>query len=118
MTQYLVAVVGEPDYDALSPETLQAIMSDVGTVIGEMQEAGVFVFGGGLDGPEATAVVDATDGAPVVTDGPYAETKEILFSFIVIDVEDLDAALAWARRMPATAYGAVQIHASDRLELA
>ena len=42
-----------------------------------------------------------------VTDGPYAETKEILFSFYVIDVEDLDAAIAVAGKMPATEYGSV-----------
>ncbi len=47
-----------------------------------------------------------------VTDGPFAETKEILFSFYLIDVEDLDAALAWARKMPAAEYGSVQIHAA------
>ena len=46
-----------------------------------------------------------------MTDGPYAETKEILFSFYIIDVEDLDAALAWPARMPATEYGSVEIHA-------
>ena len=44
-----------------------------------------------------------------VTDGPYAETKEILFSFYMIDVEDLDAAIAWAQKMPAAEYGSVEI---------
>jgi len=101
MTQYLVAVVGEPDYDTMPPEELQAIMTDVGAVVDDMQKAGVFVFGGGLHGPEATTVVDATNGAPVVTDGPYAETKEAMGGFSIIEVADLDEALSWAARMSA-----------------
>ena len=55
-------------------------------------------------------------GELTVTDGPYAETKEILFSFYVVDVEDLDAAIALAARMPAVKYGSVQIHATHRFE--
>ena len=101
MTQYLIAVVGEPDYDTLSPEDLQQIFTDVDAVVTDARSAGVFVFGGGLHGSEATTVVDATSGTPVVTDGPYAETKEAMGGFSIIDVADLDAALAWAARFSA-----------------
>lgn len=101
MTQYLIAVVGEPDYGTLQPEEMQQIMTDVDAVVAEARSAGVFVFGGGLHGPEATTVVDARSGAPVVTDGPYAETKEQMGGFSIIDVPDLDAALAWAGRLSA-----------------
>ncbi|SFC92459.1 Uncharacterized conserved protein [Nocardioides terrae] len=101
MTQYLVAVVGEPDYDTLSPEEMEQIMADVGAVVADAQEAGIFVFGGGLHGSEATTVVDARSGTPVVTDGPYAETKEAMGGFSIIDVADLDEALMWAGRFSA-----------------
>lgn len=101
MTQYLIAVVGEPDYDTLPPEDLQQIMTDVDAVVADARSAGIFVFGGGLHGSEATTVVDATGGAPVVTDGPYAETKEQMGGFSIIDVPDLDAALTWAARLSA-----------------
>jgi hypothetical protein len=101
MTQYLIAVVGEPDYATLAPEVMQQIMTDVEAVVADAQEAGIFVFGGGLHGPEATTVVDATGGAPVVTDGPYAETKEQMGGFSVLDLPDLDAALHWAGRFSA-----------------
>ena len=58
----------------------------------------------------------ARGGEVAVTDGPYAETKEILFSFYILDVEDLDAAIARGRaRMPAAEYGSVEIHADDGL---
>ena len=52
-----------------------------------------------------------------MTDGPYAETKEVLFSFLMIDVEDLDAAIAWAAKLPAAAYGSVDIRPMVGLEL-
>lgn len=101
MTQYLIAVVGEPDYDTMAPEDLQQIMTDVDGVVTDARAAGIFVFGGGLHGPEATTVVDASGGAPVVTDGPYAESKEQMGGFAILDVPDLDAALAWAGRFSA-----------------
>jgi hypothetical protein len=52
-----------------------------------------------------------------VTDGPYAETKEVVFSFYIIDVDDLDAAIAWAAKTPAAKYGSIEIHPMDGLEL-
>ncbi len=45
----------------------------------------------------------------LVTDGPFAETKESFFSYIIIDVADLDAALGWAKRMPNATYGSVEV---------
>lgn len=101
MTQYLIAVVGEPDYDTRPPEELQQIMTDVDALVAEARSAGVFVFGGGLHGPEATTVVDARSGTPVVSDGPYAETKEQMGGFSIMELPDLDAALDWAGRFSA-----------------
>ena len=51
-----------------------------------------------------------------LTDGPYAETKEVLFSFIILEVPDLDAATAWAAKTPAVEYGSVEVHPMDRFE--
>jgi hypothetical protein len=101
MPQYLIAVVGEPDYETMPPEDLQQIMTDVDAVVSDARAAGIFVFGGGLHGSEATTVVDASSGAPVVTDGPYAETKEAMGGFSILELPDLDAALAWAGRFSA-----------------
>ena len=74
----------------------------------ELKRAGAGVLASGLQ-PQAVSTVRSRNGEVTVTDGPYAETKEILFSFYVIDVEDLDAAIAVASRMPATEYGSVSI---------
>ena len=83
----------------------------------ELREDGALVGGTGLQVGAATTV-RAPGGELVVTDGPYAETKEILFSFYVIDVEDLDAAIAVASKMPATEYGSVSITPTHGFELA
>jgi hypothetical protein len=67
----------------------------------EVKDAGIFVSGESLaDLVTATAVRVESDGQRVVTDGPFAETREVLGGFYVIDVPDLDAALDWAARCP------------------
>lgn len=67
----------------------------------EVRDAGIFVSGESLaDLVTATTVRVGGDGTPVVTDGPFAETREVLGGFYVIDVPDLDAALDWAARCP------------------
>ncbi len=66
-----------------------------------MDSSGTFLFGGGLHGPDAATVVRATDGDAMVTDGPFAESKEHIAGFYVIEAEDLDEALAWADKVSA-----------------
>ncbi|MDI9895356.1 YciI family protein [Rhodococcus sp. IEGM 1381] len=77
----------------------------------EMKEAGVYVSGHAMaDLTTATAVrVDATTGERTVTDGPYAESHEVLGGYDVIDVPDLDAALEWATRCPGSKDGGTVI---------
>jgi hypothetical protein len=58
---------------------------------------------------DAVTTVRAPGGDLTVTDGPYAETKEILFCVYIIEVPDLDAAIAWAAKMPSAGYGAVEV---------
>jgi len=81
-----------------------------GRAYGEaLMAAGVFVGGAGLESPRAATTVSIRDGKRQVHDGPYAETKEFLAGFGIIDVPDLDAALEWAARHPAAAYAAVEV---------
>jgi hypothetical protein len=81
-----------------------------GKAYGEaLQAAGVFVGGAGLESPQAATTVSIRDGKRRVHDGPYAETKEFLAGFGIIDVPDLDAALEWAARHPAAAYASVEV---------
>jgi hypothetical protein len=93
MTRYLLGVY-QPYGEGPPPENLDEIMRDVRALNEEMQEAGVWVFAGGLHPPD-TATVVRDD---LITDGPFIEAKEHLGGFTVIDAPDLDAALEWARR--------------------
>jgi hypothetical protein len=69
-------------------------------------EAGVKLAGEALQGVETASTVAVADGGDrVVTDGPYAETREVLGGFYLLDVPDLDAALDWAARCPGSHHG-------------
>ncbi|MER7757319.1 YciI family protein [Kitasatospora sp. NPDC097643] len=74
-----------------------------------LKEAGVFVANEGLGRPEVATTVRVRGGKREIVDGPFAETKEYLAGYFVIDVPDLDAALDWAARMPASGYGSVEV---------
>ena len=97
MKYYLLAM-HQPVGDPPPPEILEPVMRDLAVVEEEMKAAGVWVFAGGLHGPEASTVVRVLDGEVLTTDGPYAEGKEHLGGFVIIKVPDLDAALRWARK--------------------
>ena len=99
MTQYLIAFNDEWVPTHTLEELRQKSRAGM-TVIEEMQDAGVFVFGNGaLDASTVVCSVEASDGEPVFTDGPYVETKEHLGGFTVVDVPDDEAARYWAGRL-------------------
>lgn len=102
MGQYLLStyqVEGEVPGTPGTPGGMQAFMERVVTLEEEMEASGTFVFGGALHGPDAATVVRMGDGDLVLTDGPFVETKEHIAGFYIINADDLDAALAWARRV-------------------
>jgi len=74
-----------------------------------MKSAGIYVCGDRLRGVTTATSVRVTDGRTHVFDGPYAETKEQLGGFHIIDVPDLDSALAWAARCPSARRGVVEV---------
>ena len=77
--------------------------------IGAMAQAGIIVNGDGLQGPHTAVTVRLRDGVRHVQDGPFADTKEQLGGYFVIEVADLDAALEWAARSPSASYGSVEV---------
>ncbi len=104
MSHYLLstfAVEGAVPGAPSTPEEMQAFMENVIALETEMDEAGAFVFGGALHGPDAATVMASTAGEVVLTDGPFIEAKEHIAGFYIIEAEDLDAALAWARKVVA-----------------
>jgi hypothetical protein len=98
MNQYLLSIY-QPDGPAPEPEVLEPIMRDLKALNEEMQAAGVWVFAAGLHPPETATVLKTRGDDVLITDGPFTEGKEHLGGFTVIQVEDLDAALHWARRL-------------------
>ena len=98
MTQYLLALYR--DYAVpTSPERSQQVWAGVNALGDRLEDAGAFVFKGGMQGgPESATVVRKSGGDFLITDGPYAETKEHLAGFWIINAADLDEALEWAKR--------------------
>lgn len=74
-----------------------------------LQEAGAHVAGNALQPGETATTLRVRDGETIISDGPFAETKELLAGYYLIDVPDLDAALAWAARMPAIETNTVEV---------
>jgi hypothetical protein len=114
--QYLLMLTYRPEDNTQegTPE-FDAEMKRWGELKADMRKAGAFVAASGLEVDSATTV-RSSGGDVTVTDGPYAETKEVLFSFMAIEVPDLDAAIEWAGRLPAAEYGSVEIHPMVGLE--
>jgi hypothetical protein len=100
MAQFLLSVWHDDHYEVdFDSEAMQRIGPKVMAWNNAAIEAGVFVFAGGLMPAASATVVRADESGTVsMTDGPYAETKEMMGGFWVIDVPDLDAALDWASR--------------------
>jgi hypothetical protein len=109
MTQYMLSVHHGPDAPPPPPDQMQKAFEQVDAVNAEMQAAGAWVFGGGLHSPEIATVVRDVDGEAIITDGPFAETKEQLGGFWIITAPDLDAALAWAAKASAACMGPVEV---------
>ncbi len=112
MTTYLLstyAVEGEVPGTPASPQEMQAFMQRVMVLEAELESAGAFVFGGGLHGPTAATVVAHQDGDVVMTDGPFAEAKEHIAGFYIIEAEDLDAALEWGDKVAAATNHPIEV---------
>jgi hypothetical protein len=111
MAQYLLSVWHDEDYEVdFSGEDMQRIGAQVGALNEELQAAGAEVFGGGLmPARSATAIRPAGDGEVSMIDGPYAESKEIMGGFWIIEAADLDAALEWGRKAALACEGPVEV---------
>ena len=109
MTQYLLSVHHSPDAPPPPPEDMQKAFAQVDAFNAELQAAGAWVFAGGLHPPTVATVVRAENGETIITDGPFAETKEQLGGFWIITAPDLDAALAWAAKGSAACMGPVEV---------
>jgi hypothetical protein len=109
MTEYLLSVhmvEGEP---APSDEAMQRAYRDVDVLNQKLKDQGAWVFAGGLHPVETATVVRVQDGDFLTTDGPFAESKEQIAGFWIINAPDLDAALAWAKEATVACGGPVEV---------
>ena len=107
--QYMLAVHAVDGAPQPSPKEMQTAFAQVDRVNAELQSAGAWVFGGGLLAPDTATVVRVQGGATTMTDGPFAETKEQLGGFWVIECKDLDEALAWAEKCAEACMNPVEV---------
>ena len=107
--RYLLLIYSEEPTGAPDPAEVEQVMNEYWAYEQAVGEARVKQAGEALQ-PAATATtVRLKDGERVVTDGPFAETREVLGGFYLIDVPDLDAALDWAARCPGAKYGSIEV---------
>jgi hypothetical protein len=110
MSEYLLSVWHDDTFELdFSSEQAQRMGAQVDQFNTELQASGAWVFAGGLMPNTSATVVRSADGEVSMTDGPYAESKEQMGGFWVIDVADLDAALDWASRGAAACEGPVEV---------
>lgn len=110
--QYLLLIYSEEGRDPSttgSQEDRDAAMRKWWTYTNDLQEAGVMVAAEALRPPDTATTVRVREGDVVTSDGPFAETKEVLGGYYVIDVDTLDEAIEWAGRCPAAFYGSMEV---------
>jgi hypothetical protein len=101
MTQYLLSLPHDtaesPTMESMDPAEMEAVFAAVDEFNNGLKAEGAWVFAGGLHPPDTATTIDNTGDEPIVTDGPFVESKEYLGGFWVIEVPDLDAALKWGK---------------------
>ena len=108
--QYLLLIYGnEAELAATGREAMNARMAEYAHFKEAIQKAGVYVGSNRLRPTAAATTVRIRNGKPSTVDGPFAETKEQLGGYYLIDVPDLEAARSWALRCPAAAHGTVEV---------
>ena len=103
MAQYLLSThtVDGESQEPMSDEEMQRMMKRIGELEEEMKSSSALIASGRLHGPETATVVTVTDGEVLTTDGPFAEAKEHLGGFYILEAADLDEALEWGKKTSA-----------------
>lgn len=111
MTQYLLSVHTDhcQPREPMTPEQMQHSWTQIQALEQDMRSAGAWVFSGRLQDQETATVVRVSDGDVLTTDGPFAESKEHLAGFYILEAPDLDAALAWASRVTAAVGAPIEV---------
>jgi hypothetical protein len=108
--QYLLLINDEEAvWGSLSEADRNAMYAEYGRYTEALQTRGLLVGANQLQPGSTATTVSVRDGETIVTDGPFAETKEVLGGYYLIDVETLDEALEWAAKIPSARYGHIEV---------
>ena len=108
--QYMHLIYNDPQAWQSMPEDEQgAVYNAYGTFTAELQASGKMVAGDALQPIGTATSVRVRNGETLTTDGPFAETKEVLGGYYLIDVDTLDEALEWAAKIPSARYGHIEV---------
>jgi hypothetical protein len=109
MSKYMLIMRGTDESNAAMMASIEEGIARTRLFIEDMMKAGVLLAAEGLDDPGKGAVVDFSGEAPVVTDGPYGETKELFGGFFLLDVASKQEAVEWAKRVPAAPGSKIEV---------
>src|ERR1700739_2626402 len=108
--QYLLMIYrNEAELGKLSQADRKQMMADYGAFTQSIIQSGHFKAGDGLQPPSTATTVRVREGKTLTTDGPFAETREQLGGYYLVDAKDLDAAIAIAARIPSARYGSIEV---------
>jgi hypothetical protein len=108
MPQYMLLIY-QPADSPVSPERMRELRPRWDAFTQRLQDAGALVAGDALERPDVATTVRERDGQTQFTDGPFAETKEFLAGYYLVNCPNLDTALEHASHMPNVAYGSVEV---------
>lgn len=108
--KYILLIYNNPaNMEALSEAERNAIFGEVDAIMQELTESGEWIGGAGLANPLLARTVRVRNGTPVVTDGPFAEAKEQLAGYCIIECESIERATEIAARWPDARYGTMEV---------
>jgi hypothetical protein len=109
MPKYMLIMRGTDESNAAMMADIEEMMATTRRFIEEMVKAGVLLAAEGLDTPDQGVVVDFSGETPVVTDGPYGETKELFGGYFLLDVASKQEAVEWAKRVPSVTGSKIEV---------
>ena len=108
--EYMILIYAdEARYESMEDGQMASLMADFASYTQALEAAGVLRGGAEMAPVGSATSVRVRNGKPVITDGPFAETKEQLGGYYLIDVPELDAAIQWAKDCPAAQFGTVEV---------
>ena len=108
--QYVLTIyLDESAAQSMTPDEALATTEGYESLTAELKQAGIFLAGEGLQATSTATTVRVRDGEPLLTDGPFAETREQLAGFYLLECADLDEAIRWAAKIPSATRGSIEV---------